>query len=256
MVQWLALSNWAARTLAIPGVKATWNFGTKKWRRGRFKRVFGSTASEYFIAFASLEINPAIQQIARSTDAKLGEFPLVKPSRPDLAFKAQKVVSGCELRALSYLGSSLVSNGGMEVKVVADEEISNKLDVDCVSLGAMSNLKTRDVFSNPANRLAEYSYGPSFFLSKKDGKALCPIQPGFDYGIILKIHPSQFPGRTWIACAGIGEWGTSGASWFLANKWKEIAKRVKQTEQFVCVFEVMPGQDESARLYHFRQTDN
>ncbi len=170
-----------------------------------------------------------------------------------MIFKAQKVVSGSELRALSYIGSSLFINGGIAGKVVADEAISDRLDLDFISFGAMSNLKTLDVFANTANRLAEYGGSLGFFVSKTDGKSLCGVQAGFDYGIILKIHPHQFPRRTWIACAGVGEWGTSGSTWFLSNKWSEIAERVGENEQFVCVIEVKPGQDESARLHHFRK---
>jgi len=28
----------------------------------------------------------------------------------------------------------------------------------------------------------------------------------------------------WIAVAGLGEWGTSGAAWFLSKNWKKIKK--------------------------------
>jgi hypothetical protein len=210
MGPWLELSNWAARTLAIPGLKATGNYGVKRWWRRRFKRVFGSASHEYCIAYANLEVNSDIRRVAGAVDTQLSEFPLVKPTRPAMRFKAQKVVSGCELRALSYIGPSLVEDGGITGKVVSDEAISDRLDLDFISFGAMSNLKTLDAFSNAANDLAEYDAG--FFVSKADGKPLCNPQPGFDYGIVLKIHPRQFPQRTWIACAGLGEWGTSGST--------------------------------------------
>jgi hypothetical protein len=55
----------------------------------------------------------------------------------------------------------------------------------------------------------------------------------------------QFPHRTWIACAGIGEYGTSGGAWFLANKWEEIRKRAG-SGPFAVIVRVRPGQDESA----------
>jgi hypothetical protein len=253
MGPWLAILNWSARALAIPGVKGTWNYGARRLWRRRFKRVFGSTAHEYSIAYANLEVNPAIQQIARPVNAQLSDFPLAKPARPTMMFSAQKVVSGSELRALSYIGPSLFSNGGIVGKVVADDSIADRLDLDFISFGAMSNLKTLDVFANAANHLAEYDGALGFFVSKADKNPLCGVQAGFDYGIILKIHPHQFPQRTWIACAGVGEWGTSGSTWFLSNRWAEIAKTVGENDQFVCVIEVKPGQDESARLHHFRK---
>lgn len=138
-------------------------------------------------------------------------------------------------------------------KPIADDTVSDKLDLDFISFGAMSNLKTMDVFSNAANNLADYDGHLGFFVSKNDSRTLCSTQPGCDYGLILKIHPHQFPQRTWIACAGVGEWGTSGSTWFLANRWAEIAEKVNESEQFVCVIQVTPGQDESSRLHYFRK---
>jgi hypothetical protein len=245
--------NWAARALAIPGVKSTWSYGKRRLLRRQFKRVFGSAAREYSLAYADLEVNPTIQQVARTVNSQLGDFPLIKPARANMMFKAQKVVSCSALRALSYIGSSLRSDGALVGRLVADDAICGELDVDFISFGAMSNLKTIDVFANPSNQLAEYNPRINFFVSKTDGTPLCDVQAGFDYGIILKIHPSQFPQRTWIACAGVGEWGTSGSAWFLANKWKEIAAKVKESDQFVCVIKLVEGQDQSARLFDFRK---
>ena len=61
--------------------------------------------------------------------------------------------------------------------------------------------------------------------------------------MILKIHPTQFSNRTWILCAGIGEWGTSGAAWYLAYKWKEIYRYAKSSP-FALVIKVKRNQDE------------
>lgn len=253
ILPWLEATNWLARALAIPGLKATGKFGLKRWWRRQFKKVIGSTASEYFIAYANLEVNPLVLRSVSNLQQQLARFPLVKPNHPDMFFSAQKVVSGSELRAVSYIGTSLVADGGIVAKVVADDAIADKLDIDFISFGAMSNFKTLDVFANPANRLAGYSDKDSLFKSKSNGNPLCDFPAGYDYGLILKIHPQQFPGRTWICCAGIGEWGTSGSTWFLAKKWKEIAKRVSERDQFACVIQVKPGQDESARLHHFEK---
>src|SRR5690349_5306190 len=123
MVPLLELSNWVARTLAIPGIKASWSYGRKRWWRRRFKRVFGSTSREYTVAYASLEVNPMVQEAARQINAQVGEFPLVKPTRPTMMFKAQKVVSGSEFRALSHIGPALLRDGGIAGKPVADDSI-------------------------------------------------------------------------------------------------------------------------------------
>jgi len=43
----------------------------------------------------------------------------------------------------------------------------------------------------------------------------------------------------------LGEWGTSGAAWYLSYKWKEIYKYAKQNT-FSIIVRVNPRQDESA----------
>ena len=55
--------------------------------------------------------------------------------------------------------------------------------------------------------------------------------------------------RTWIAVAGLGEWGTSGAAWFLARNWKEVEKIYKQ-KPFGLIIKVRAGKDESAQLVY------
>jgi hypothetical protein len=60
-----------------------------------------------------------------------------------------------------------------------------------------------------------------------------------DHGFILRITPPEFPTRSWIVCAGLGEWGTSGSSWFLANKWQELVEKKVipwHTGQVLCTF--------------------
>jgi hypothetical protein len=233
---------------SVTGTYATFRFLLKRYRRRRFKRVFGSAAQAYDLVFAALEVHPAVVNALQPNNPQLARFPLAKPGRPQMAFSAQKVVSSCEIRAVTYLESSLASNAGITARTVADDSVVQRLDFDFISLGATSNLKTNDIFGNAANNLADYDPSLGFFVLKTSNQPVCAIRAGYDYGIILKIHPTQFPRRTWIACAGLGEWGTSGSAWFLANKWHEIEKKVHDEQPFLCVIEVRVNQDESATL--------
>lgn len=244
----LEIVNWAARALAIPGLRGMWKYGSKEWWRRQFKKVFGREVQEHFLACGALEINPIIPQLLMTVNRQLSQFPFTKPGRRDMSFSAQRVASVCELRAVAYIGSALSVDGGRTSKVVADDWIAAKLDVDFISFGAMNNLMTINAFANAANRYIDYDRNLGFFVSKKDGQPLCDVRAGYDYGVILKIHPDQFPERTWIVCAGIGEWGTSGSAWFLSHNWRSLAKNLKDNDQFGCVVEVRPGQDESAVL--------
>ncbi len=47
-------------------------------------------------------------------------------------------------------------------------------------------------------------------------------------------------------CAGLGEWGTSGATYFLFDRWNELNKRFKKRKNFCLIIEVDVGSDESA----------
>ncbi|MEQ1936383.1 MAG: hypothetical protein ABL962_21215 [Fimbriimonadaceae bacterium] len=168
---------------------------------------------------------------------------------PSARFSISQPVSIAEVRAANYLANSIGKYMNATPGLRSDLDVSTTLDLDFISLGGpASNFKTQDCLLNRANRLVQVD-GKTGNLTLR-GRALYKSEEDFDYGVILKIHPSQFPARTWIACAGRGEWGTSGAAWFLANKWNEIRKRVGNFP-FVVVVSVRPGQDESAELVEY-----
>lgn len=177
-----------------------------------------------------------------------GKFPLTRLSNQNLHFSAERAASACEIRAASYVSSALGRDGGVSTTSGTDDDLVSELNIDFVSFGAMNNGKTLDLFSNDANDLAEYDVSQGTFVRRKDKSPLYTSRPNRDYGIILKIHPKQFPDRVWIACAGIGEWGTSGSAWFLANRWKNVVKELGGTDRFVCVIEVETLKDQSATL--------
>ena len=85
----------------------------------------------------------------------------------------------------------------------------------------------------------------SNFITYRTNRPVIRPQQGFDFGLILKINPIQFPEKTWIICAGIAEWGTSGAAWYLANKWRELYRFAKG-EAFAIIVKVRNLQDESS----------
>lgn len=216
-------------------------------RRRKFREVFGH-AKSYFLCYGALMLNPQVRKFIPPQLQKLADFPLTKRSNHILIFSVDTAVSACEIRAASYISSSLGRDGGVSAEFASDEVLAAELDLDFISFGAMNNGKTLDLFSNNANDLAEYDVSQRIFVWKKDRSPLYSPRSHFDYGIIQKIHPKQFPDRTWITCAGIGEWGTSGSAWFLSTRWKRIANQVRGQDRFVCVVEVEPKKDQSATL--------
>jgi len=221
----------------------------RRWSNRKFKRIFGPGNKSFTLCYGSLIIHPEITStlVPQNQRDKYALHPFAKPSFPNQAYSASHVGSGCELRGSAYLAAALGVNGA-EAKVAADESVKERLDLDFISFGYANNLKTVDLASNESNRFAEFDYKQDGFVTKVSRRRLFQPLSGSDYGIILRVHPHQFPHRTWICCAGYGEWGTSGTAWFLGYKWRKVASRLKADEAFLAVIKVAQGQDESAEL--------
>ena len=127
-------------------------------------------------------------------------------------------MSECEVRASTYIASLL----GRTIRqlLVSDVEADTLLESNFVSLGGSgSNFKTADILASPAN-IFLHSMTPEWFILVGQPVPLPYTCDGIaDYGFILRIRPPEFPQHSWIVCAGLGEWGTSGAAWFLARRW-------------------------------------
>lgn len=178
----------------------------------------------------------------------LPAHPFTKPSRetPGISFSIRNPISSSEVRATKYLAESLFKEKGNTLMLSSDIELLDKLSISFIAFGGpLSNYKTNDVMENKGNELIKFD-NSKFFSVKSRVEVLKPVGR-YDYGIILKIHPKQFPEKTWFACAGLDEWGTSGAAWYLAKKWKELYKFAKNSP-FAVIVRVRKGQDESAEI--------
>lgn len=224
----------------------------RKWRRRSFKNIFGEGTESYKLVYAPLRLHPDVKALVPARPGGGEPFIFVRKDTIHATFSATKTTSDCEIRAASYVASALGKDGGRDSTFVDCESLESKLDVDFVSFGLTSNLKTLDVFNNEGNDLVILVPNPGFVARKGTGEPLLTEhRAGIEYGIILKIHPTQFLERTWIACAGMGETGTSGAAWFLARRWKELEKRAGGADRFFALIAVEQGKDESAVLVNF-----
>jgi hypothetical protein len=213
------------------------------WRRTRgwqFKQVFGPGVFDKRFSLIYDEL-----ALRNSSDS----FAYVKPGGdPGWSISTSRSVPVCTARALNYLASVFGSVTQATPAVRSDVEAKSQLDLDFVSFGGPGvNHKTADCQSNSGNRLAAWDQDKTAFVRLSDGKPMAKFEAGFDYGLILKVRPSQFPNRVWIACIGLREWGTSGAAWFLANKWKEI-RREAGDRPFAFLVRVKEGQDQSGEI--------
>lgn len=217
-------------------------------RRHNFKMVFGEdvlNGSSFHLTYAQLGL-----RTVTDNHGTVVSHPYIKPGEETAgtAFSIHRPVSSCEVRAAKYLAEVIGAEAKQSPMLSSDYDLRGRLDISFVSFGGpLSNYKTRDVINNGSNQLVVFDNRN--FLSKVSSRIILRIilspEIGFDYGLILKIHPTQFPKRSWFICAGIAEWGTSGAAFYLAHKWKEIYNYSKGTP-FAMIVRVRENQDESA----------
>ena len=67
-----------------------------------------------------------------------------------------------------------------------------------------------------------------------------------DCAVLMRIRNDRFPEHFLFVCAGLGEWGTSGASWFLATHWENLYREFKN-DNFALILEVDIGSDTSTK---------
>ncbi len=154
----------------------------------------------------------------------------------------EEMLGFCSARAAMHLVqafSRFLVNG---VDVTSDVNVASRWEGSFVNLGSSySNLKTDQV-----KHLSENSWviddGGKFTLV--DGRTL-EIEDHRDKGVILRIRNPHSVRHSLFVCAGLGEWGTSGAAWFLARHWKQISRRFRR-RNFALFLSVDRYSDESA----------
>lgn len=170
------------------------------------------------------------------------------------AVAIENPASGGDVRATAY-AAKLLSNHDISIDVSADADstVFSKLDCHFICIGR-ATYKTQDVLHDPANIFIQ---DEEAFILTGGEKLTDFISSKKDHGIILRIHSKNHPQYSWIVCAGGGEWGTSGAAWYLANRNAVLIKMMHELKiqkylcsipDFLAVVSVKPGQDESANL--------
>ena len=160
------------------------------------------------------------------------------------------ITGGGEIRAASYIVNLLRPYRRRPVTVVDDTTAFANLNRTIICLGSpLSNQITDLMLREPNNRFVEFGQegNTTFIRDKKSDKKFESKQEPVrkDYGAILKIPNLRFPGYFFFACAGLGEWGTSGSAWYLARQWRNLQSEFRGP--FAVIVEVEIGSDESAR---------
>ncbi len=215
------------------------------WNRHKFRQLFGKDVlkgSDFHLVYAQLGL-----RAVKNEQGNVVTHPYVKPGEESCGagFSIDRPVNSCEVRAAKYLAEVIGAESKRAPMLSSDYELRGRVDISFISFGGpLPNYKTKDVIENKGNEFVRFD-NQNNFVSKKSGRIVLRREQGFDYGLVLKLHPAQFPKRVWFVCAGVGEWGTSGAARYLAHKWKQIYHYSKK-RPFAIIVRVRPNQDESA----------
>jgi pantothenate kinase len=145
-----------------------------------------------------------------------------------------RIVADNDLRALAYVAALLGSVCGVSPPIRNDgEAVKHPLD-SFVSFGLSSNDCTHMYLQrsdDPCFRILPDEMGSEFLeVRDKEGhwKPARSAERGYYYGLIVKFRPDpeEAPEQCCFLCAGLGPNGTSGAAWFLANRWRRLHKQV------------------------------
>lgn len=209
----------------------------------KFKNLFGpDTKKNFTIVYGRMSLKPVFDKNGDPIQS-----PYIKRERKiELNFSAP--VSFSDTKSAIYL-SECFGEIGIYPKLVSDYDIEDKLNFSYCSLGSYNNFKTIDILESAENIFFEIDWAKCEIKLKDDKRKKFRSGKNFDYAVIIKIIPTSFKNRVWIAVAGLGEWGTSGAAWFLSKNWKEI-ERIARNKQFGLIVKVNNGKDESAEIVY------
>jgi len=217
-------------------------FLRRKFKAFRYKKIFGKDIlNKYSIVYGKMQL---IKPYDNS--GQVMQYPYTKSNGS--RFRISAPVSFTETKSAKYISDSISKNTKSTATIISDEEIAHKLDLSYCSLGGYNNLKTIDVLKADNNYYVDIDIeNEAKIISKLNNSDFYSIDGTYDYAVIIKLKNRNFPQRTQICVAGLGESGTSGASWLLANKWKELLKKVGRKD-FGCIVRVKFGTDESAEI--------
>lgn len=170
-----------------------------------------------------------------------------------LAGPNAEILGAVEIRASAYLMSAVSAYRKNPVSVMPDSTAHSSINRTVVALGSpSSNAMSEFIMREPSNGFAQFSAaGLVVGISPNERKVFEGFMPPVpkDYGLILKLPNERFPEHVFFVCAGLGEWGTSGAAWYLAHNWH----RLPGSTAFCAVVEVDIGLDDSARVVYLAE---
>lgn len=205
-----------------------------------FRQVVGDDLHELYVVYPACQ-TPNIATV----------YPKPQPMVPRRVFGTVNLTmlnSTAITRSVSHIAFAISRFSGSSPQIRSDLEMDELMDISFLSVGGVNNFKSLDVLDNGSNSFLTFGERGSI-TSQNSDREIVRIEGANDYGLILKIRPDHNSQRTWLCVAGIGEWGTSGAAWWLGRHWKTIHKQAKD-KPFACITRTRFGSDDSTALVH------
>lgn len=220
--------------LAIPRALQNW----------RFRRFFGRDAVNGEYIFGVLD--PVTHPLAPDVNRYVKQFMGRRPDQPLVG--PNHVLGLCSIRVATYAAALFAKRrpSSLPLRFETDYDVVDRWDASFICFGSSdSNLKTYDIETLPEQKFYSLVFNTSGRRVFRVGNKEFDIDSNHDHGILLRLRNPRHPEHVLFVCAGLGEWGTSGASFFLFHNWSCLLWR-HSTRDFCKVISVATGSDESA----------
>ena len=211
----------------------------------RFASFFGPSAISGKNVFAVLD--PYSHPMPRVGNRYIKKF---LGRRPDQPLVGEDDVLGVNaIRVITYVSAlfSRFRSDGRSIPIVMDAEVADQWDGTFLCFGSSdSNIKTLAIESLQQQTFYRFEFDENGLRCIRAGGQVFAIQARKDYGVLLRLRNPHHPEHWLFVCAGLGEWGTSGSSYYLTDRWPQLHKQHGKSS-FMKVIEVELRSDESAR---------
>lgn len=210
-----------------------------------FKKIFGTYNTDNLnLIVPALSVRPDVTHLLQHSTLPGNQFPLIKFGGAYI--RSSNLLGYADVVSLKYILNNTSKVYGTKSIIMTDQDLNNNLDISFVSFGGSSFYCTYVLNQNDNNF---YNFVGNSIEKVNDPTISFQINNTYDYGLIIKYRHVNFPNKTWIIIAGLGESGTRGAGWFLSTHWKEISREIGN-KTFGLVVRVDNGIDNSAIEVH------
>ncbi|MGQ4619749.1 hypothetical protein [Nocardia sp. R7R-8] len=161
-----------------------------------------------------------------------------------------------DVRGMRYVMSMVQHHDGLAVDIQCDRDVVAACDRPYISFGLSSNDCTHMYLETTRDPLFTIKDNPPSaggyleYLQLADGNSY-NSDDNRNIGLIARVRPAPqlHPDRYWFFCAGLGPYGTTDASWYLAKHWAGLQDHAAHQE-FAAVLSVRTYSEQTAALEH------